>query len=359
MRLLVAIIVTLLYASALEASQARSFRIGLILPLSGINADYGQALRTAIEMARKDHLERYRNIELRYEDAQYDPKLAITAFQKLAAVDKVDLIYVWGVSFCKAVAPLADRYRLPVIGQCVDPQSSRGRDYFIRFQNYTDQYMRTQIEFLAKQKIRKIAVVLTENPYLEELFEALKRSLFPGQELEVVERIHPSEMDLRHVVTRIRTGHYDAIAVFLHTGQISQFYRQASEQQMKLPSFGSNLFESKTELESSHGTMNGAWVVSNQISDSFLRRYRAETGSENQIGFASLAYDFGEVVAQLFSVKKEWTPQSVRDAFQDLAPREGMAAGSFQFRDSPEAGKYFEFKLVVKRVSGVGFETVS
>jgi outer membrane PBP1 activator LpoA protein len=67
----------------LSESHPDRFVVGLILPLSGELADYGAALRRGFELAEEDAPERFKYLDLRYQDSQYDQKTALSAFRFL------------------------------------------------------------------------------------------------------------------------------------------------------------------------------------------------------------------------------------------------------------------------------------
>lgn len=358
------VVVILLCSFVASGGQAEtrtgvSARVGAILPLTGVSADYGEAIRNSIELARSDRPDLLSGVEFIYEDASYDPKQAVTAFQKLTTRDRVNLVYVWGVAFCKVVAPLAEAARIPMVGQCIDPETGRGRSYVVRFMNYTDQYLRATAKFLAAKGYRRLSVILTENAYLEEMLAALNRTLEAGQAVTVVQRFPSAEMDFRAVISRIRQSDAQAVGVFLSAGQISAFYKQMREQHLSIPSFGTNFFESLSEVEAAAGAMEGAVFANNDVRPEYLERYGKRFGRITQIGFGALAYEFTLTLGRVLS--NEDTNRSSEQLLRAIAehPSErGIAAGPYAYKFEPAAGKFFEFPVVIKRIQGKTFTAV-
>ncbi|RIL05036.1 MAG: hypothetical protein DCC75_12070, partial [Proteobacteria bacterium] len=226
---------------------AAHFKVGVIVPLTGSLGDYGMAIYNSIELAKRDRPEVFDRVQFIFEDVQYDTKSAISAFHNLRQLQKIDLVYVWGVTFCKALAPLAEAVRLPMVGQCIDQEAASGRHFILRFMNYSSEYMLVQAEYLKQRGLNRIGIILADNSYLEEMYTALVENLLPGQRLEIIERIPITDMDLRTPISKAKFVEYDAVGVFLGPGQISQFYRQAREQSLSTPTFGTNFFESLSE----------------------------------------------------------------------------------------------------------------
>ncbi len=75
-------------------SSTNAITIGAVLSQTGSAASYGEIARNAIHMAADDINAQGgidgRRVEVVYEDDQTDPQQAVSAFQKLTSVDKVD-----------------------------------------------------------------------------------------------------------------------------------------------------------------------------------------------------------------------------------------------------------------------------
>lgn len=229
-------------------------KVGAILSLSGPTADYGDSMRNSMDLALRDSGRT--DITIIYEDAEYDSKKAVSAFQKLRSVDHVDLVYVWGVAFCKAIAPLAEVTKTPMIGQCIDHTSARGKEYVIRFMNTTDEYIQKTIQYLNAKQFKRIGIVMSDNGYNDELLAALQRHL-DTVSIETIQRFSPSDTDFRTAISRLRSSDIDIVGVFLLGGQISTFYRQRNEVQWDIPTFGTNFFESLSEIKLARGRWKG------------------------------------------------------------------------------------------------------
>ncbi len=63
-------------------------KVGVVAPLSGNNAYYGELLKRNFELAKED----YPQINLIYEDSKFNPTYSVSAFKKLVDFDKVKFI---------------------------------------------------------------------------------------------------------------------------------------------------------------------------------------------------------------------------------------------------------------------------
>ena len=327
---------------------SNQFKVGVILPLSGKVAEYGQAMQNGIELLLKDKQDDRERIRFYYEDVQYSPQAAVGAFNKLRTIDKVDLIYSFGVDLSKSVAPLAERYKFPLVAQSVDQTISRNAKYVIRFSNDTAQYAAKLLEYTRAKDIKRIAVVDAHNAYITETLASLNRLKVSGEEISIVNSFELRDTDFRSTISKLSRGQYDAIAVFLGAGQISRFYKQLKEQNVKLPTIGTNWFESTSEIRDSGGSMNGAVFSNNVVKNEFANQYLQEYGSDSQITFAAYAYEFADIIHEHFPSKDSQTNESIIAKLTNVKPRTGTAIGPIYFQESQHTGKAFQFPIANK-----------
>lgn len=338
----------------LPCSAVAEFRVGLILPLTGPATEYGLSMKNSIELARLDNPKNFEKISYLLEDSKNDAKTAVSAFQKLVLRDKIQLLYIWGVAPCAAVLPLADIHKVPTIAQCYDERASAGRKYVIRFMNKTEDYMRVLTAALKAEGKERIGVILSETPFIEEMFEGFQRALQNGQKIDLVGRFHLSETDMRVAVSKLKNSKNDSLAVLLALGQVAAFFRQAREQNLNLPAYGTISFESGTEIRSAEGALEGAKFAGNVIRESYRDRYRERFSTESQLSFGALAYEFSRLVGELFSTEREWTANQILDGFRLRDDRLGVAVPWMRFVGGGESneGEHFEFPLEMRKVSG-------
>ena len=86
----------------------------------------------------------------------------MSIFNKFRSIDRTHLVYTFGVEPSLAIAPLAERYRLPLIATSPNPSTSAGRQYVIRFINSSEDYSKLVLEYLRTKKIKKIRIIKCE-----------------------------------------------------------------------------------------------------------------------------------------------------------------------------------------------------
>ena len=338
------------------AENQRPITVGLILPLTGQTADYGVAIKNSIGLAFEQISDLKERIHLSYEDAQYDPKLAVTALTKLKNIDKADIVFVWGLAQCKTLAPIAEMQKIPLVALCLESSVAKDRKYVLRFQSSVDDYMQTTANYLQKNNLQRLAVILSETPYTEAMYEALQRQRGPKQSIQLVNRLPTSTMDFRMDVAKLRSGAFDAVGVFLSVGQVATFTKQYHEQRGELPIFGTNLFGSHSEVAAAAGNMEGSVFAEVNVKPEFLALYKKRFQNDMQIGFGALSYEFfaslGEVL-RLQGVPSD--PVDLLDRLANSGQHQGTAAGPYRVESSPQFGRHVSFPLTMRRIEGDKF----
>ncbi len=113
---------------------SQPIKIGALLILSGDFAKVGEATKNGMEIALSEYNSKpdvtsgkLRKVEVIYEDTHADPKTAVSAYQKLTSLDKVDAIVgpLLQVEMA-AITPLVKADNMPVISVAPIPTELRG-----------------------------------------------------------------------------------------------------------------------------------------------------------------------------------------------------------------------------------------
>ena len=338
-------------------SADEKFRVGVVAPLSGALAEYGLAAQNGIELARLQHPELFNNIEFLYEDSQLVAKTAVSAFTKLRDSSRVSLVFNWGNPTSEAVAPLAEHSQLPLIGMTLDPAVAKERQYVIRSTNASADFSSILGRYLVKKGYRRVGVVLAENTYVQGLLDGLKSAVGNEVQVEVIDRYNIQDQDFRSSVAKIRSQKYDALGVFLISGQVSNFYRQLASQDALLPTFGTDFFESSTEIRLANGGMNGAVYPHLGVSIAFRDSYIAKYGNDYQLAYAGNSYDMAMVIGRLFNSNTKFTPRQIIELLRSVKGAEGVG-GEYGFTDAPGGDPHFQFPVQLKKIAGEQIQTV-
>ena len=349
------IAVPVVQAHAVPERQAE-IRMGITLPLTGPGAEWGIAARNGFQMARSEHPELFERITFFFEDTQLDPKNAVTAFNKLLSSDKVQIAYDFGSATTGAIGPIAERAKLPLLSAAFDPSVSVGKKYVIRFANYSAQYAGVLLQYLRSKGYKRFAIIATENAFFNSLVEAFKSNLQPDESVVFLQKPTPDATSFKSTITKLKKAHaqggIDALGIYTYAGQGTQFLREAAEQSLTLPLFGSDSFESDSMVAESQGRMEGLVYPNNSVAADFRKRYQEQFGNVAQITFAGSTYDLALMVGQIVAkFPRELSSDAILTELENPTRHNGVL-GEFRYRNVPAVGKYFEFPIVVKQISG-------
>jgi ABC-type branched-subunit amino acid transport system substrate-binding protein len=343
-----------------ESLAQEKLRVGAALPLTGVIAEVGVAARNGIELARAQHPELFTNLEFIYQDSQWDPKSAVAAFNKLVQIDKVSMVFNWGNPTSEAVAPLAEARKIPLLALSLDPSCARGRNYVIRFTNPSADFSKRLAQYIKAKGYKKLGVVLAQNTYVQGLLEGLKANLGNEPHVTTIATFNLSDMDFRSTVLKAKAGSFDALGVFLISGQVSTFYRQLKQQQVTTPTFGTDFFESPVEIQSAGGAMEGAVYPHLGISPQFEAQYKEKYKNDYQIAYAGNAYDLAVMLGSLFnSASSGLSSEKILEALKSDKSSLVGVTGAAKYQHSSDGDSYFEFPIQLKRVENGGFLPIS
>jgi ABC-type branched-subunit amino acid transport system substrate-binding protein len=143
------------------APSGPSVKVALLVPLSGKNADLGQAMMQAAQLALFDM--EYDRIELVPQDTKGTPDGARTAAQ-LAIADGAKLIL--GPIFAteaRAVAPIAQQSNINVISFSTDWTLAQGNTFVMGFLPFTQ--VERIVQYAAQQRLQRVGIIAPQNEY--------------------------------------------------------------------------------------------------------------------------------------------------------------------------------------------------
>jgi len=245
-------------------AESEKIRIGVIFPMTGPISETGVASQTGLQMALDESPGN--NIEILLEDDAYDPKRTVAAFTKLTSQDRVDLIFGLGSGTTNAIAPHAQRLKIPVISLALNVAGAKGNPFVVRTSNPGAEIGELIGKVVKDAGYKKVGVIVGLSDLMVSLEEGIKSSL-PPQTILVNQQVAPDESDFRSVILKMRAQDLDAAIVLLLPGKIGLFAKQARELGLKSAFVGTMFFESKSEVELSGGALIGSTYVMHDSND--------------------------------------------------------------------------------------------
>ncbi len=344
------------FGSLSGGEKSDTVKIGVIAPLTGPLAEYGEAFRNGILLAAKEH--GGSNVEFVFEDSGYDPKRAIAAYNKLTSVDGVQAVMDWGSPTSDAIAPVAEK-RSDVAFMAFTPVTTvaAGGTQTIRMFERPETFAAKTWEHLRARGVKSVAVIKVENQYINSLYTELERQAITGERVDMVEEVATfGEKDFRTSIAKIKKAatKYDAVGVYLGSGQIGQFYKQLDEQDVELVTFGTDFFESQSDIDDAGAAIDGAVYAHYDVPQSFKDVYLAEFGNLSQVAYAGNAYDMATLFLNTDSLSDS---ASILSAIQNTNDFKGVM-GTYSYKTNADGDKYLSIPVHIKEIRAGAITTI-
>lgn len=330
-------------------------KIGVIGPYTGVLAQYGEAYRNGVLLAEKELRDQgVDNIEFIFEDSEYDTAKAVSAFRKLTTVDDVDLVMDWGAATSYGIAPLVEDSGTPFVAFSVDPDVSSPSTYIVRHFYSPDDFAEVLWSYFRENGYKNIAIAKLQLLYYDKITDALKRQVRDGETVTVLDEYQFGDNDFRTSIAKLRTSAdgSDVLGVFLAGGQIAQFYKQMAVQDLLIPTFGADFFESYSEIEDANGLMDGAVYANIGATDAFVTKYEEEFSTVNQVSFAGQSYDFVNLIVD----KVDFTDsESILSSLQKIKNYKGTL-GNYTYTEVGD-DRYLKSPVYIKTIVGNTIQT--
>jgi len=222
---------------AAPAGAQESFRIGLILPMTGPQASTGKQIDAAVRLYVQQNGAAVagRKIEILVKDDGAVPDNTKRIAQELIANDKVRVIAGFGVTpAALAAAPLATTAKVPEIVMAAGTSIITERSpYIVRTSFTLAQSSSVMADWAAKNGIRKVATLVSDYaPGADAQNAFSERFKAAGGSVVAELKVPLANPDFAPFLQRARDASPDALFVFVPSGQGGTFAKQFAERGM-------------------------------------------------------------------------------------------------------------------------------
>lgn len=250
MKRLLSYCVTCIVLTTSVSAEEQTIKIGGIFPLTGWGAPFGKSELNASEMAvqkiNESEMLRGRRLELIVEDNQSDNRQTISAFHKLMARDKIQvLLGPTFIEFSEIVAPLAEATRVVMItASGYGPNLTKGRNFVFTSMPGGADIVRPVVRSIVATNPVKLTVVVSQNSYFKLLESVMLVELArAGVSRPHVIEMPPDQRDFKSLVTQLRKQKTDSLLLLTGlNGEIGQILKAAREQQVTFRCYANHYF---------------------------------------------------------------------------------------------------------------------
>ncbi len=196
----------LLFLLIASSSFAEPVKIGFISPLTGSRSSNGEDARKGASLALEDLGEAASKLEIVYEDSQADPKMGVSAFQKLSS-EGIKIFITQNSNISIPILELSQRAKAlqVAISTTSDKYSTEG-DLALRVNGPAVYEARAMAEFIAAHP-GKLSILTMQDEYPVILQKSLVAELHAKNIIPAVsEDFAPQENDFRAIVTKVKNS---------------------------------------------------------------------------------------------------------------------------------------------------------
>ncbi len=297
--------------SCSQPKEEDAYRIGVIAPLTGEGASYGEAMRQGIDMAIAQvnenggingHL-----LEAIYEDDKLETKEGIAAFNKLVSTSHVPVIIGSAASkVTLSLAPLAEENKVVLFSSIstADEVKDAG-DFIFRNVPTNSGQGKTAALFVADHLHAPSVAILYKNDDYGTNLAASFRADLKARNIPVVfdQAYDPLQSDFRNLLSQLQAAKPGVVFFPGNYQDNALILKQAREAGINVPFVGGDGGFSDELMKiagdaagNSYFTMMG--IPKNKTVEDFVTRYAQKYGEQEPNVFVYYAYDALMIVAE-------------------------------------------------------------
>lgn len=309
---------SILFALAANGAWAadKTYNIGVLFPLTGPNAVYGDVFNKgvglAIEMVNDGHKigGELKPINV---DSQALPQSAVVGMNQLVHVNNVPYMLTAFSGVSLAIAPIGNRFRVIMVnGGGVSPELAIG-DYFLNDIPLADQEVRALLPYAVKEKkIHKLAVIYVDDPFGKSVNEQIRENCPKlGCQVDPALAVNPGNTDFQGEVAKIRAANSDAVFIASYGQQQNVITKQLRNGNVtaQILSYSGYGVPPTLKLAEAQGAMFVHQSVNfdaNAMSKEFHEKYLKKYGGEPSFyvaNYANAVFIYADLIQRLEAQK--------------------------------------------------------
>lgn len=313
-----------------QINAAEPIKIGIILPLTGDKAKFGEFQKNSFQMAVNEINKtgiKGQKIELLMEDDNGKPDVARAAAEKLLTKDNVIMLGGgYGSSETYSIAGAAQQKRIPflIMAGSADNITEKGWNYVFRLSPPASEYSGATESFLKEVIKPKTAVILYENTLfgtssskeIERFFKEI------GTQVVLKEGYEHGALDFKPLLIKVKSANPDLVYMISYVMDASLIMRHAMEIDLNPKLFvgggaGFTLPEFyRTAGKAAEGVFSAdLWLPilpyqgAADYFKNYLKAFGKETGYHGAEAYASM-----QVIADVLKRARSFSPEDIRQA---------------------------------------------
>ncbi len=315
-----AVVTPLLVLSPLSAQPQRNWKVGIVTPLSG-NAGYGVDTFRGFTLGVREG-RGTADISVLEKDNHSQPAGTAAAFQKLANIEKVDLVISPGSVPSHIVAPFAQNRHIPLLAFAPDNKLSIARDMVLRTALNQKELGEATAREAKRLGYKSVGIIYSPNDFTANVVRSFQESL-PPSHIKAVHEFSPDAGDVRSILSAMKREGCSQLFICAAAGQPGLIARQAKDLRLRNAIFGCSSLGAPGEREAAGGALDRAWFYSAAVDPHFAVHYRIiEQGRSVDLYSAAVHYELALVLKEILPSLA--SPGEIIPALLRLGKRRGV-----------------------------------
>ena len=359
MKKIIGILLVVFFLNACQRVEKETVKIGAILPLSGDLAVYGKSLRNGMELSldefKKDNIDG-KKFQIIYEDSKGNSKLAISAFEKLVAINKCKVV-LGGFSSSEvlSIAPIAEKNKIVLISPTASsPSITNAGDYIFRTtpsDNFDGEIM-AKFAF-KKLNLKNVAILFANNDYGLGITNVFRESFKKfGGKIVIEKSFESGTKDFKTHLISIKEKLPDGLYI-IATSELGNILKQKTELALNAKVFTVGLVENPKVIEiAGKGAENVYYSYpsfqvnsTDSIVKKFVSDYNAKYGNEPDV-LGAYGYDLLNITLLAFKNNTE-SSDEIKNGLYDIKNYQGVT-GKTSFDKNGDVTKTAGIKVVLQ-----------
>jgi branched-chain amino acid transport system substrate-binding protein len=339
--LLVVFLLVLAFMIPACKQEAKIYRLGAVLPLSGSMEAYGRNVKNGLILAldeinasggikRRGESEG-KKIDIIFEDDGTDETKAVNSAKTLIKTAKVPLI-IGGVtsSSALALAPVCEAEKVVLLSPTASSPKLSGAGQYV-FRNYPSDALEGKVmaEYAVRRmNVRDVAIFYIDNEYGQGLMTVFKeRFTGLGGNIQMDHSYPPGTVDFTAAVKELKADPPDGIYVIGYYAEIANILKEINKQKVESKIISVEGLVQPMVLETAADVVEGVIYPQPHYNpespdpkiQEFVKAYREKFNTKPDID-AAFAYDALRIVAKAIEQSADY-PVDLRDRIADVSMR--------------------------------------
>ena len=259
-------------------------KIGLVYPMTGDGAIYGETSRKVIDLMLKNELkkrfpkQKY-EYEFIFEDAQLSAPKAVTAMQKLVGYDKIDAVMSILSSQALVINPIAEKHKVIQLSYTMDKNAAAGYyNYQVTVDN--EAAIKAVLDNVKKNNSKKVALAYANDHTMMLIVNEIKRQAKNDPEIKFVvdAAFNPGDKNFDTIALKIKKASPDMLVFAAIPPESDLFLRTMKKNEINIPTTGFQILTTVIDRSLVEG-MTGIDVT--RADSNFLEEFYKKIGGND------------------------------------------------------------------------------